>query len=155
MHAKSVSYTAEFKSNQLAQTLFPLFSPEGEKGWVPGWDYINLMGDTDLHEDDVFLTQTHDHAANEAIWIVKKYDPEVYSVQYYRIEPGDKVGIVKIKCDPLDHTTTRVEITYTYIGLSDSGNRFIEHFSQKDYDEFIKEWKYLLDVHFKKRTASR
>ena len=45
-----------FKVHQSAEVLFPLFSPEGEKHWVPGWDYENVMGGTDLHEDYVFLT---------------------------------------------------------------------------------------------------
>jgi len=35
--------------------LFPLFSPEGEKYWVPDWDYVNLMGTTELSEDYVFF----------------------------------------------------------------------------------------------------
>ena len=53
--------------------LFPLFSPEGEKYWVPGWDYENVMGTTELSEDYVFLTKNHDHGITNAIWIVKKY----------------------------------------------------------------------------------
>ena len=47
--------------------LFPLFSPEGEKLWVPGWDYENIMGTTALSEDYVFLTKIHDHATRDAI----------------------------------------------------------------------------------------
>lgn len=154
MHSNSVSYTAEFEINQTAQTLFPLFSPEGEKLWVPGWEYENIMGTTNLHDDYVFLTKTHDHAANEAIWIVKKYDPEFYCVRYYRIEPGEKVGIVTVKCDQLDHTSTKVEVMYTYIGLSDSGNHFIGRFTKKDYEDFIEEWKNLLEAYFEKRAKS-
>lgn len=56
--------------------LFPLFRPEGEKHWVPGWDYENVMEKTELSEDYVFLTKTHDHGTSDAIWIVKKYDPK-------------------------------------------------------------------------------
>jgi hypothetical protein len=82
MLSKSVSHTVEFEINQPVQALFPLFSPEGEKQWAPGWDYENIMGTTRLHEDYLFLTSTHDHAATDAIWIVKKYEPEAYRVQY-------------------------------------------------------------------------
>lgn len=56
--------------------LFPLFRPEGEKHWVPGWDYENVMEKTELSEDYVFLTKTHDHGTSDAICIVKKYDPK-------------------------------------------------------------------------------
>jgi len=39
MPSKSVSHTAEFEISRPIQTVFPLFSPEGEKLWALGWDY--------------------------------------------------------------------------------------------------------------------
>ena len=122
----------------------------GERSWVPGWEYKNVMGTTRLHEGYVFLTKSHDHAAAEAVWIVTKYEPEACRVKYYKIEPNEKVGIISVKCSPLDHRSTRTEITYTYIGLSDSGNHFIERFTREAYEEFIEEWKALLEVYFDK-----
>jgi hypothetical protein len=148
--SRSVSYTAGFEMNRKAETLFPLFSPEGERLWVPGWEYENIMGTTTLHEDYVFLTKSHDHAAGSAVWIVKEFDPEAYRVQYYKIEPGEKVGIVTVACTPLDDSSTRVDVTYTYTGLSESGNRFIANFTKADFEDFIKEWKELLEAYFKK-----
>ena len=67
-----VKHSADFQIAQPAEILFPLFSAEGEKCWVPGWDYTNVMGTTDLHEDYIFITEDHDHAASEAIWLVKR-----------------------------------------------------------------------------------
>jgi hypothetical protein len=154
MDSPSVSYTAGFEVDQNAETLFPLFSPEGEKLWVPGWDYKNIMGTTTLHEDYVFLTESHDHAAVAAVWIVKHYDPEAYHVQYYKIEPGEKVGIVRVVCTPLNDSSTRVDVTYTYIGLSERGNRFTANFTKEDYEDFIREWKELLEAYFKERPHS-
>ncbi|RMG66676.1 MAG: hypothetical protein D6715_06295 [Calditrichaeota bacterium] len=77
--------------------MFPLFSPVGEKKWVPWWDYLNISKGTCLHEDYIFLTGQHDHAANQAVWIVKKNQPESLFVQFYKVEPGHKVGIVSEK----------------------------------------------------------
>ncbi len=90
----SVSHVAGFDLDQPVESVFPLFTPEGEKLWAPGWDYENVMGATALHEDYVFLTRTHDHAAAVAVWIVKKYEPDDYTVHYYKIEPQSKVGMV-------------------------------------------------------------
>ena len=151
MNARSISYTEIFDINQPARTLFELFSPEGERLWVPGWQYQNILGTDALHEDYVFLTQGHDHAAGEAIWIVKRYDPDAMQVQYYRIEPGEKLGIVAVSCDSLDRRSTRVTVTYTYIGLSDRGNRFIEGYTRVAYQEFIGQWKSLLEAYFVKK----
>ena len=152
MNARSISHTATFVINQAAGTLFPLFSPEGERLWVPGWEYDNILGNTRLHEDYVFVTQSHDHAATGAVWIVKSYDPQNCRVQYYKIEPNEKVGIIAVRCDPLDAHSTRVEVTYTYVGLSKSGNRFIAQFSEKQYQDFIEEWKMLLEAYFDTRA---
>ena len=152
MLAKSISHTAEFRISQPAQTIFPLFTPEGERLWAPGWDYENIMGTKKLHEDYIFLTRTHDHAANEAIWIVKEYEPEACRVQYYKIEPHEKVGIIEVHCGPSRSRSSKVQVTYKYIGLSESGNRFVERFTKKDYNAFIEEWKRLIEAYFAKQA---
>ena len=54
---KSVEHTLAFELQQPVSEVFPLFSPEGEKHWVPGWGYQNVMGTTELSEDYVFLTK--------------------------------------------------------------------------------------------------
>ena len=76
----SVKHSKKFIINQPIEILFPLFSAEGEKLWVPGWDYENVMGYNDLHEDYIFITQSHDHAqaSPKAIWLVKRYEPDAY-----------------------------------------------------------------------------
>jgi hypothetical protein len=145
MISKSVSHTAEFEIPRPAATVFPLFTPEGEKLWAPGWDYENLMGTDEVHEDDLFLTRSHDHAANDAIWIVKQYDPKRFQVQYYKVEPGEKVGLIEVVCVPSASSSTVVRVTYRYSGLSENGNRFVEQFTRKEYDAFIGEWKRLID----------
>jgi hypothetical protein len=128
--------------------LFPLFSPEGEKKWVPGWDYKNVMESVDLFEDYVFLTQTHDHSSSDAVWIVKKYDPDRYTVQFYKIEPDHKVGIVTVRCAELGTSKTDIEVTYKYIALSESGEKFVSEFTEIEYEKFINEWQRLLSDYF-------
>lgn len=60
-----VNHTKDFQIDQPVENLFPLFSAEGEKHWVPGWDYKNIMDSTKLHEDYIFVTENHDHAASD------------------------------------------------------------------------------------------
>ena len=131
--------------------IFPLFSPEGEKHWVPGWDYINVMGTTELSDDYVFLTKTHDHGTSDAIWIVKKYDPKLHFVQFYKIEPGEKIGVVTVKCTELEASKTMIRVTYKYLALSKGGEEFITVFNESTYEEFIDEWQKLLTSYFKSK----
>ena len=141
----TIKRQASFKLHQSAEVLFPLFSAEGEKYWVPDWDYENVMdGRTDLHEDYVFLTaghhksendEAHEHghhspqhqANHKTVWLVKKHDPANYCVQFYRVEPEDKVAIITVQCKALQENLTEVEVAYEYIGLSKKGNDFLAH----------------------------
>jgi hypothetical protein len=147
----SIKHTTGFDIAQPVDQVFPLFSPEGEKLWVPGWDYENIMGTADLFEDYVFLTKSHDHGTTEAIWLTKRYDPESYLVQFYKIEPGDKVGIVTVQCSEKDSQKTHVEVAYEYIGLSEKGRNFIKSFTSEAYEAFIGEWKNLLADYFQSK----
>ena len=148
---KSITHTKAFKMNVPIADIFPLFSPEGEKHWVPGWDYENVMGTTELSDDYVFLTKTHDHGTTDAIWIVKKYDPNSHFVQFYKIEPEDKIGVVTVKCTKLETERTKVQVTYKYIALSATGELFVSEFSESAYEEFIGEWQTLLSNYFESK----
>jgi hypothetical protein len=149
---RKVQHTETFEIAQPIQELFHLFSAEGEKKWVPGWTYKNIMSSTELHEDYIFITKSHDHATTDAIWIVKKYEPENYRVQFYKVEPGDKIGIIEVVCVQLTDTSTEVQVAYEYIGLSGKGDLFIKDFTASKYKEFIAEWKILLDTYFNQKT---
>ena len=150
---KSVKHTHSYVLNQPVDVLFPLYSAEGEKLWVPGWDYTSPMNTTDLHEDFIFLTGTHDHSSTQAIWLVKRYEPDVYFVQFYKVEPGDKVGIISVQCTPLAPDKTDTEVSYEYIALSEKGEQFIASFTAEHYVEYIGEWESLLKAFFAKNDG--
>ncbi len=144
----SVKHASAFEIKQPIEKVFPLLSPEGEKLWVPDWDYENLMGKTDLFEDYIFLTKTHDHASTDAIWLVKRYEPETYHVQFYKVEPEDKVGIITVRCIKEGNEFTQVQVTYEYIALTSRGSKFIEGFTREEYGKYIAEWERLMKEYF-------
>ena len=144
----AIKHTATFAIDQPVEDLFPLFSPEGEKLWVPGWDYENIMGTADLAEDYIFLTRRHDHLSGKAIWLVKKYDPASYLIEYYRVEPEDKVGVVTVQCFSRGPALTDVQVSYKYIALSEKGRHFIKNFTADTYTAFINQWRKLLRAYF-------
>jgi len=147
----SVKHSKKFQMNQPIEDLFPLFSAEGEKLWVPDWDYQNVMESKDLHEDYIFLTQNHDHASSKAIWVVKRYDPNTYFVQFYKVESDDKVGIISVQCVQIDKSETEIEVSYQYIGISEKGDEFIKQFTSEEYTKFIGEWEKLLLIYFESK----
>jgi len=149
-----IKHTAGFQINQPIDILFPLFSAEGEKLWVPSWDYENIMGYSDLHEDYIFLTKNHDHASTDAIWLVKQYKPESNFVQFYKVEPEDKVGIITVQCTKMNESLTQVDVSYEYIGLSKKGDQFIENFTSTEYEAFIAEWNSLFVSYFESNNKA-
>lgn len=148
-----VRHTETFEITQPAERLFPLFSAEGETLWVPDWTYENVMGGTDLHEDYVFLTRAHDHASTDAIWIVKRFEPGEYLVQFYRVEAGEKVGVVTVQCFERGEALTDVQVTYEYIALSEKGDAFVRSFTAAGYRSYIGEWKTLLEAYFQRADS--
>ena len=97
------------------------------------------------------MTKTPDHLTTDAIWIVNKYDPESHFVQFYKIEPEDKIGVVTVVCAELEAERTKVQVTYKYIALSATGEMFVSEFSERAYEEFIGEWQTLLSNYFKSK----
>jgi hypothetical protein len=75
---------------------------------------------------------------------VKRYEPEQHLVQFYKVEPGEKLGVIEVQCSALNEALTKVKVTYEYIGLSFAGNEFVAGFSLAEYEAFIGEWKELL-----------
>jgi len=147
-----VSHSEEFSLEKDIATVFPLFTPEGEKLWAPGWTYTNLIGSVELKPDYVFLTDTHDHKSTQAIWIVSDYNADKHYVSYYKIEPEQKVGKITVQCFEQSPSATRVRVTYKYIGLSDLGNQFVAGFTKEVFSEFINGWRILLNDYFEKQS---
>jgi hypothetical protein len=147
----TIQHTASFSIRQPIDAVFPLFSPEGEKRWVPGWDYTNQMDTAPLAPDDVFTTTAHNHGTVAAIWIIGRYLPDEHVIQLYKIQPDDKVGTVTVQCRSRGPDQTTVQVTYKYTALSETGQEFIDSFTEEAYIGFIAEWRRLLEAHFAHR----
>ena len=128
--------------------VFPLFTPAEEKKWAVGWDYeLVYPPDGNLEVDFVFKTSTHDHHHKNAIWLISKYEPSRLQIEYIRFEPGVKVGKIQISCRMGGPQETLATISYTYTGLSETGNKFVEAFTQEHYHEFISTWEQAINYY--------
>lgn len=135
-------HTATFRGQMLvtgeAAVVFPLFSPAGEESWVPGWapEYL-YPAETRWAEGQVFRTQ---EPMGEAIWVVTRLDREQHRVEYHRVEPGRYVARIAVGCRPLPDKRTEVSTAYSFIGLSEAGNREIAAMTQQEYDAKMSRW---------------
>ncbi len=143
-------YGARFILGQPIGEVFPLFSPEGERLWVPEWKYQYVSEHKQVGEDAVFLTETHDQKTGSAVWLVKQFQPQHHRVQYYKVEANSKVTLVTVQCEALASHQTRVTVCYRYIGLNAERDAFIQQFSEADYRAYVQNWKTVLEAYFVK-----
>ncbi len=128
---------------------FPLFSPAGERLWVPGWEpeHLHPPG-VEWAEGQIF--RTHDHHG-EAIWVVTKLDPEHHVAEYHRVEPGRYVARITVRCAATAAGHTTVSTEYGFIGLSEDGNAEIAAMTQADYDAKMERWAEWIEQHHASR----
>jgi hypothetical protein len=117
---------------------FELFSPEGERAWVPGWDpeLVHPPGAT-WERGLIFRTREE---SGEAIWIVTALDRAARQVEYHRVEPGRWVARIRVRCRPGAGGGTEVRVAYAFIGLSGAGNDQIAAMTIEAYEEKMRRW---------------
>lgn len=127
------------------EEVFELFSPLGEKAWVPGWDpeLIHPPGVT-WERGLVFRTREE---RGEAIWIVTALDRRRHEVEYHRVEPGRYVARVSVVCSARGERQTEVRVTYGFVGLSPAGNEDIARMSAEAYEEKMRRWQGWIAAH--------
>lgn len=136
--ARSIELRGGFPVAAPPAAAFELFSPLGEKRWVPGWEpeLIHPPGGA-WERGQVFQTQEE---RGEAIWFVTALDRERHEVEYHRVEPGRYVARVGVTCSGRGDGGTDVLVTYTFVGLSETGNEDIAQMSQEAFAGKMRRW---------------
>jgi hypothetical protein len=117
---------------------FLYFTPEGERGWVPGWrpQYLHPEDGT-LAAGLVFRT---DADGEQTFWVVSWCDPAQGEAEYVRLTPGSRLGTVTIRCDALSASATRVRVTYQLTSLSEVGNTTLDAFTPEAFGDMLARW---------------
>ena len=111
-----------------------------------------MTGKTELIEDYVCLTKSHVHGTTYADWFVKSYERKDQFDGFIKVEPDDKVGVVKVKCTELTAERSEVEVSYKYLAPSTTGESFVSGLSNAVFEEFIGEWQALISNYFRSKA---
>ena len=116
-----------------------LFTPEGERDWVPGWDPepVHAPGGSLSREGAVFRTA---HGGEETVWLVLRVDPSEGVADYVRITPGSRLGTVHVRCREDGVGGSVVEITYRLTALSPAGAEVLEAITPAVFEADIGGW---------------
>ncbi len=132
------------------EEVFPLFSPLGEKQWVPGWDpTFHYPRSGELVKGAVFTTSREGEP--DTIWTVMEFEPLEFRVKYARVTPGSRVAVVEVQCEEAAGGATRAQVSYTFTGLSEEGNTYLAEFDEAHYRDYIESWRPAIDEFLEER----
>ena len=74
----------------------------------------------------------------ERAWVVVRREPgEV--IEYARVTPGDRAGLVRVVCSAEENDITAATVTYELTALTPDANAALDEFAQQ-YPEFLEHW---------------
>jgi hypothetical protein len=121
-------------------TVFPLFTPQGERHWAEGWDpQILFPRGRDVAEGMVF--QTRDQGDRLLTWTVTRYEQAAHTIAYNVVTPDFLVRTIEVRCRPAGKGRTDVDVTDSYVALSPQGNAFIDQLTEAEYAKKMANWK--------------
>ena len=150
--ATRVERTGDFTLPLPPAKALRLFSPEGERSWVNGWDPEYLHpSHASTAPGTVFRTR---HGGEETLWLVLSYDPAQGEAEYVRVTPGSRMGTVRVKCRGEGDERTRVIVTYALTGLSPAGNAVLTDLTPGKYARMLEEWQTRITDSLRRKSDS-
>jgi hypothetical protein len=139
--------------NEKIETAFPLFGPFEERKWATAWNPVLIYPATEIvKEGTTFKTLSRGHDEKEYLWRVSKYEAEKFLIQYL-VSSENRYWTITIKCNPMTGNKTTTEITYTFIGLNELGNKINEQAIQHMYKNNLKDWEEEINYYLTNRKA--
>ena len=134
-----ITKTAVIKLNGNIKNVFPLFGAFEERKWAEGWNPKLIYPEMEMIEEGTTFKTIGRGEESEFLWRVSKYYPEKYIIQYL-VSTENRYWTITVKCKPIEENKTSAEITYTFIGLNEIGNKINELSLSLMYKNDLKDW---------------
>ncbi|MDE2972334.1 MAG: hypothetical protein OXU35_08495 [Acidobacteriota bacterium] len=117
---------------------FPLFSAEGERRWVAGWNprYPHPAGSC-AGEGAVFQT-TH-RGGRTATWVQTRHEPAAGAASFVYVVPDHHTAIVDVVVTPDGEGRSKALVTYRMTSLSSGGDDFVRAFGET-FEDTMAHW---------------
>lgn len=129
--------TGRFELQIPAADAIGLFTPEGERAWVPGWDPTYPEGQASETSGTVFRTS---HGDNDTIWTVHHIDRRGCTAAYSRHSVGNWAGTVQVRCEDLSPGRCSVTVDYDTTLLPGGDPSILHDFDEPSYAAMMDEW---------------
>lgn len=114
-----------------------LFTPDGERRWVDGWDPVWVPASQSTLAPGAVFRTTRD--GEETVWLVVDVDRTAGRVRYVRHTPGSRIGTVEVRCAAMPDGRTAAQVTYDMTALSPAGQEWLAEF-ESGYVEMLASW---------------
>ena len=150
-YSKKISKTATIVLKDNIENVFPLFGAFEERKWASGWNPKLIYPNHEIIEEGTtFKTSENNSEEKEFLWIVIKFEPDNYLLQYL-VTTMNRYWTITIKCIPLSKDETSCDITYKYIGLNEKGNEINKESLQKIFKNNLKDWEEEINYYLKNK----
>ena len=137
--ANHVTRSYEQTINADPSSVFELLCPVKEAEWLDGWDYTLLHSESGLAEEGcVFLSRQA--GEKDTIWMITKRDVLNREIEFVRATPESRIARLTIGVTEKKKQISKVKITYVITALCEDGNRFLEAFTQENFEAGMKFW---------------
>ena len=142
----SPSFKAKHITRSYEQTIhadparvFDLLCPVREAEWLDGWDYTLLHSESGLAEEGcVFLSRQE--GEKDTIWMITRRDVLNREIDFVRATPESRIARLTIAVHEKATNVSKVMKTYVITALCEEGNKFLEAFSQENFEAAMKFW---------------
>jgi len=134
--ASQVQRTGSFDLDCDPETAFPLFSPEGEREWVSGWDPKPVFPDQILFCGDTVFRE----GIPEAIWTIVEVDRRNYRAEYVRLAPASHSAHIIVTIESTESGRSRVIVSYAVTTFGDGQACLLDSFSEDAYAARMRDW---------------
>lgn len=124
---------------------FPLFSAEGERRWVAGWDphYVHPV-EPATGEGLVF--QTTNKSGRTATWVQTRYEPAAGAASFVDVVPDHHTAIVDVVVTSDGDGRSRAFVTYRMTSLSSAADDFVRAFGEA-FEDLLAQWAEAIQRH--------
>ena len=123
---------------------FPLFSAEGERRWVAGWD-PRYVSPTEPHAREGLVFQTI-KPVGTATWVQTRHEPAAGVASFVYVVPDHHTAMVDVRVTPDGESRSRASVRYRMTSLSSDADDFVRTFGGA-FEDFMVDWAEAIQRH--------
>lgn len=114
-----------------------LFTPEGERDYVPGWEPDYGQSGPSEEPGTVFTTAV---GGTETVWVIMHLDRDAGTAEYARVTPGLHAGTVSVRCEESADGRTKVHIAYDISPIKGGDAGALQPFTDDQFAKTLDSW---------------